>query len=86
MGRPMLVGRDRAPLTDCGVASSLLAAYVADTVHRWDLRRPAFRVPAVPGGAMMADSIPSTSLAPIQPVFTDAEWLALAGTWPGTAA
>jgi integrase/recombinase XerD len=32
---------------------------------------------------MMADSIPSTSLVPIQPVFTDAERLALAGYLAG---
>jgi hypothetical protein len=33
----------------------------------------------------MTTAAPSTALATIQPDFTDAERLALAGTWPGTA-
>lgn len=39
----------------------------------------ASRVPPVPGSALMAATTASTSLAPAQPVFTDAEWLALGG-------
>jgi hypothetical protein len=34
----------------------------------------------------MTTAAPSTVLATIQPVFTDAERVALAGFWPGTAA
>jgi hypothetical protein len=34
----------------------------------------------------MTTAAPSTALATIQPAFTDAERLALAGSWPGTAA
>jgi hypothetical protein len=34
----------------------------------------------------MTTAAPSTALATIQPVFTDAERVALAGSWPGTAA
>jgi hypothetical protein len=34
----------------------------------------------------MATAAPSTALATIQPAFTDAERLALASTWPDTAA
>ena len=34
----------------------------------------------------MAAATASTSLVRIQPVLTDAERLALAGSWPGTAA
>jgi hypothetical protein len=34
----------------------------------------------------MITAAPSTALATIQPAFTDAERLALAGTWPDTAA
>jgi len=44
---------------------------------------PASRVPAVPGGAPMAATTLSTSLAPVQPVFSDAERLALAGFLAG---
>lgn len=34
----------------------------------------------------MTTAAPSTVLATIQPAFTDAERIALAGSWPGTAA
>ena len=34
----------------------------------------------------MTTAAPSTALATIQPAFTDPERLALAGTWPATAA
>jgi hypothetical protein len=34
----------------------------------------------------MTTTTPSTALATVQPAFTDAERLALAGSWPGTAA
>jgi hypothetical protein len=34
----------------------------------------------------MAATIPSTALVPIQPVFSDTEWFALAGFLVGTAA
>ena len=42
-----------------------------------------FQVPAVPGGALMTATTPSTALATIQPTFTDAERLALAGFLAG---
>lgn len=70
-------------MADCGVAGPALAAYVAGIVHRWDLRRLASWVPAVPEGAMMTAATDSTSLVPVQPVFTDAEQLALAGYLAG---
>ena len=34
----------------------------------------------------MTTAVPSAALAMIQPIFTDAERVALAGFWPGTAA
>jgi len=34
----------------------------------------------------MTTAAPSTDLVAIQPAFTDAERLALAGSWPGIAA
>jgi hypothetical protein len=34
----------------------------------------------------MTTAAPSTTLATIQPAFTDAERLASQGSWPGTAA
>jgi hypothetical protein len=34
----------------------------------------------------MTTAAPSTALAVIQPAFTDADRLAFAGSWPGTAA
>jgi hypothetical protein len=34
----------------------------------------------------MTTAAPSTALATIQPAFTDAERLAVAGFWPGTGA
>jgi hypothetical protein len=40
---------------------------------------PAFRVPAVTGGALMTAATTSAALATIQPAFTNAERLALAG-------
>src|SRR6185437_14960834 len=40
-------------------------------------------VPAWPGGAPMTTAVPSTALATIQPVFTDAERVALAGFLAG---
>ena len=44
---------------------------------------PASQVPAVPWRCLMAATTPSTSLVPVQPVFTDAERLALAGFLAG---
>jgi hypothetical protein len=44
---------------------------------------PASRVPAVPGGAPIAATSHSSSLVLVQPVFTDAERLALAGFLAG---
>ncbi|MGH3211519.1 MAG: hypothetical protein ACRDNO_27560 [Trebonia sp.] len=41
------------------------------------------RVPAVPGGAVLAAASASTSLASVRPVFTEAERLALAGFLTG---
>jgi integrase/recombinase XerD len=43
----------------------------------------AFQDPAVPGGASWPQQDPSTALVPVQPVFTDAERLALAGYLAG---
>jgi hypothetical protein len=34
----------------------------------------------------MATMIPSVALVPVAPVFSNTERLALAGSWPGTAA
>ncbi len=73
-------------MADCGVASPALAAYVAGIVHRWDLRRPGLLGPGCPWRCQMAAATDSTSLVPIQPVFTDAERLALAGYLAGIAA
>ncbi|MFY9865305.1 MAG: hypothetical protein WAK58_15940 [Trebonia sp.] len=44
---------------------------------------PASQVPAVPGGALLTATTSSTALATIQPAFTDAERLALAGFLAG---
>src|SRR5947207_1028189 len=44
---------------------------------------PASRVSAIPGGAPMTTTPPSTALATIQPAFTESERLALAGFLAG---
>src|SRR5208283_3925761 len=64
--------------------SSLSAAGIR-CGHRQSLgpAAPALQVPAVPGGAMMAAATASTSLVPVQPVFTESERLALAGFLAG---
>jgi integrase/recombinase XerD len=56
----------------------LRASFIAGTFGG-----PVFRVPAVSGGALMTATTHSTALAPIQPSFTDAERLALAGFLAG---
>jgi hypothetical protein len=52
-------------------------------LNRWDRNWPSFPVPARPGGAPITTTIPSAALATIQPVFTDAERIALAGFLAG---
>jgi hypothetical protein len=61
-----------------GERRTLRASFVAGT-----LGGPAFRVLAVPGGVLMTATTSSTALATIQPAFTDAERLALAGFLAG---
>jgi hypothetical protein len=50
--------------------------YVAGIVHRWDLRRRGLPDPGCPWRCPMAATIPSTSLVPVQPVYSDAKRLA----------
>ena len=76
-------GRDGVSTTDRGVAHFQRTAYVAGMFIAGTFGGPAFRVPAVSGGALMTASTHSTALAPIQPSFTDAERLALAGFLAG---
>jgi hypothetical protein len=59
-------------VADRCVALSVRAAYVAGIVHRWDLWQPGFPGPSCPRTCPMAPTILSTSLVPVQPVFTDA--------------
>ena len=61
-----------------GRRRTLRASFIAGTCGG-----PASRVPAVPGGAPMAATSQSSSLVPVQPMFTDAERLALAGFLAG---
>jgi hypothetical protein len=76
-------GRGRVALADCGVARSPLAGYVAGIIYRWDLRRPSLPGPGCPWRCPMAAATASTALVPVQPAFTDAERLALAGYLAG---
>ena len=83
MGRPCPWVEDRAALTDCGVASSLAGGV------RCGHRSPLGPATAQPSGSRLSLEVPhgrreiSTSLVPVQPVFTDAERLALAGYLAG---
>ena len=52
-------------------------------MNRWHRDRPSFPVPAWPGGAPMTTAVSSAALATIQPVFSDAERVALAGFLAG---
>src|ERR1700688_3564764 len=61
-----------------GERHTVRASFIAGTCGG-----PASRVPAVPGGAPMAATSHSSSLVPVQPMFTDAERLALAGFLAG---
>src|ERR1022692_3206208 len=76
-------GRDGVSATGRGVARLRWLSYVAGIVHRWDLRRPGLRGLGCPRRCLMAATISSTSLVPVQPLFTDAERLALAGFLAG---
>jgi hypothetical protein len=77
------------PATPCrsilaGIASRNQAAYVGFPLNRWDRDWPSFPVSAWPGGApMTTTAVPSAALATMQPVFTDAERIALAGFLAG---
>ena len=83
MGVSSTRGRDCGGLTECGVGRASLLAYVAGNVHRWDLRRPGL------SGTRLILEVPHGRRAdlyfsrPVQPVFTDAERLALAGYLAG---
>ena len=53
-------------------------------MNRWDRVWPSFPVSAWPGGVRpMTTAVPSAALATMQPVFTDAERIALAGFLAG---
>ena len=82
-GAPSSHSRDGASATDRGVARLRRVAYVAGIVHRWDLRRPGLPGPGCPRRCPMAATSHSSSLVPVQPLFTDAERLALAGFLAG---
>jgi len=65
--------------TDRGVARFPSAAYVAGTIHRWDLRRPS------PSRSQLSLEVPDDRHDPVhrprsvQPAFAESERLALAG-------
>src|ERR1700722_1175057 len=82
-GAPAGRGRDEASATDRGVARLRQPAYVAGIVHRWDLRRPGLPGSGCPRRCPMAATSHSSSVVPVQPMFTDAERLALAGFLAG---
>ena len=76
-------GRGGAPVTDRGVARLRRAAYVSGIVHRWDLRRPGLPGPGRSRRCPDGRHLPLRFLVPVQPTFTDAERLALAGLLAG---
>ena len=76
-------GRDGAAVTDRGVAHLRRAPYVAGIVHRWDFRRPSLPGPGCSWRCPDDRHDSSTALATIQPAFTGAERLALAGFLAG---
>ena len=77
-GRAISPPLQSSPLTQRGFRYGRMSAEVRSK-RKWltfigtfcDPWSPASRVPAVPGGALMAAATTSTSLVPVQPVFTD---------------
>src|SRR5437763_14297578 len=66
-----------------GVAGRARAVYVGFPFNRWDRNWPSFPGSSPTGRCSMTTAAPSTALATIQPAFTDAERVALAGYLAG---
>jgi hypothetical protein len=60
-----------------------VAAYVAGIIHRWDLRRPSLPGRGCPWRCHDGRRNCFRCSGPVQPAFTDAERLALAGYLAG---
>ena len=69
-----------------GIALPGRTAYGGFPLNRWDRNWPSLPRSSPAGRCPMTTAAPSTALATIQPAFTDPERLALAVSWPGTAA